>query len=400
VAETGEFARVTGRVEGVPGPLLLCVGGIHGNEPAGLHAQRRVLTGLAEDRIPVRGTLICLAGNLGALRKRARYRDADLNRIWSRTRVALVQRDGTAGARQVSAGLGAGPVAEELEQKALLDEIRPALEAAAGRLAYFLDLHTSSADGEPFVCIGDTLRNRAFASNFPAPVILGLEEQVDGALLEFLNDLGLVTIGVEGGQHEAPHSIDRHEAALWIALAAAGLIEEHPRVAAARALLECARPEISAFVEIRYRHAIRPEDNFRMQPGFRNFGRVGKSELLAVDVKGEVLALRAGRVLLPLYQGLGDDGFFLAREVRPFWLWVSRVLRRLRCGGIVHWLPGVRRDPDNPDARLVDARVARWSTIEVFHLLGFRRKRSDGKFLRVRRRRHDLRAPQRYWPPA
>ena len=103
----------------------------------------------------------------------------------------------------------------------------------------------------------------------------------------------------------------------------------------------------TSIVEVRYRHPIRGEDRFRMEPGFANFQRVKKGELLARDHKGQITARESGMVLLPLYQALGDDGFFLGREVRPFWLKLSAILRKLRVGDYSHCLPGVRRDPGN-----------------------------------------------------
>ena len=69
----------------------------------------------------------------------------------------------------------------------------------------------------PFVTVGDTLRNRRFAMNFPATIILGLEEQIDGTLLEYLNSLGAVTMGFEAGQHVANLQWDMTRPSIWIA---------------------------------------------------------------------------------------------------------------------------------------------------------------------------------------
>ena len=91
-------------------------------------------------------------------------------------------------------------------------------------------------------------------------------------------------------------------------------------------------------------------------------------------------------MLLPLYQALGDDGYFLARPVRRFWLEVARWLRRARLFRIVHWLPGVRRDPEDPLTILVNPVVARWFVTEIFHLLGYRRQRQRNGRLAFTRR--------------
>src|SRR4029453_2346766 len=154
-----------------------------------------------------------------------------------------------------------------------------------------------------------------------------------------------------------------------------------------------------SIVEVRYRHPIREEDRFRMQPGFANFQRVKQGELLARDHRGQITAREAGMVLLPLYQALGDDGFFLGREVRSFWLKLSAILRRLRVGDYVHWLPGVRRDPGNDMQLLVTTQIARIPPLQVFHFVGFRKRRWRGKDLVVSRRRYDMCGPRqlRLW---
>jgi len=122
---------------------------------------------------------------------------------------------------------------------------------------------------------------------------------------------------------------------------------------------------------------------------------VRKGQLLARDYHGLVLAPHDARILLPLYQGQGEDGFFLARPVHPFWLRVSAVLRKLRAHVLVRYLPGVRTDPTDSEVLIVDTRVARVYPLEIFHLLGFRKVRHVGASLVVSRRRYDLAPPAR-----
>jgi succinylglutamate desuccinylase len=357
---------------------------IHGNEPAGVEAVSRVMAHLEGERVAIRGRLIAITGNLIAVRVGARFVDGDLNRCWTPEKVGSLR----AGMRSP------GPVSEDGEQLELLQILQEELDQATGRL-YFLDLHTSSAEGPPFLTVGDTLYNRRFARGFPLPLILGLEEQVDGALLEYLNNLGFTTLGVEGGQHESSDSVDRLEAVLWLALVRAESIGagDAPDLPPRRRVLEEARGGIPGVIEVRRRHAITPEDQFRMEPGFENFQPVVKGELLARDQHGLVLAPEGGRILLPLYQGKGNDGFFIAREVPRAWLGVSSLLRRLRLGALLRFLPGVRRAPHHREVLIVNTRVARWFSLEVFHLFGFRKLRRAGAELIVSRRRFDIRAP-------
>jgi succinylglutamate desuccinylase len=202
-------------------------------------------------------------------------------------------------------------------------------------------------------------------------------------------------MGVEAGQHDRESSVDHHEAVLWLALIAAGMLEPEavPERSRYRALLLDATRGIPRITEVRHRHSVDPEDEFRMEPGFVNFQPVQKGRLLARDLTGEIHARETGRLLLPLYQGQGDDGFFLGREVRPFWLKVSWLLRRLRFDHVVSLLPGVRRHPEQARTLVVDTRIARWYPLEVFHLLGYRKRRQVGDVLIVSRRVFDFDPP-------
>ena len=138
--------HLLGAVRGLlSGPTLLIVGGIHGNEPAGVLAAERVLPQLQRRKVSLRGEIVLLKGNVRALERNVRYIDADLNRQW------------TAGLLDRSSQLS-----ERLEQDELLIAIGEAISRARGDV-YFVDLHTTSASGKPFATVGDTLRNRAFA---------------------------------------------------------------------------------------------------------------------------------------------------------------------------------------------------------------------------------------------
>ena len=367
-----------------PGPTLVVVCSLHGNEPAGVVAARRLCAWLRRAEPLLRGEAVLLAGNTRALARGVRYVDADLNRHWTPENIA----------RAESGGLSAETESEDRELRELLEEFRQASSRARGEL-YFLDLHTMSAHGAPFATLGDTLRNRRFALNFPTTVVLGLEEQLAGTMLEHVNNAGAVTLGFEAGQHEAPSSVEHHEAVIRIALVAAGLLrrDDAPEFEHAHALLERAGGG-TRIIEVRHRHAITPFDEFGMKSGFENFQPVRRGETLAQDRRGQIRARETGLVLLPLYQKLGDDGFFLGREVRPFWLKLSAVLRRLKVGDYVHLLPGVRRLAADGSSLVVNTRVARLVPLQIFHLLGFRRRRWGGGLLEVSRRRYDLVGPR------
>jgi predicted deacylase len=350
---------------------------MHGNEPAGVLALQTVLAQLQAIGGIEAGEFVALAGNLEALRQGCRFVQQDLNRAWHPQRLYDLQNGGRPGASF-----------EDLEQVQLLDAFEEALSRARGA-SYLLDLHTTSGGGGPFATVSDTLINRDFAQVIPTPMILGLEELVEGTLLEYMNEKGLITAGFESGQHAEEAAADRAEAAIWLVLSGTGLLPpalQH-RAEAARKYLERDTASLPRVLEMRYRHHVQGADGFRMMPGYENFQPVSEGEVVATDRKGEVRATEAARILMPLYQEQGEDGFFIVREFNPFWLWLSRPLRRLPIASFIHWLPGIKRDPEDPRVLVVNKRVARIFAVQLFHLLGYRRKREDGNQLRVMARR-------------
>lgn len=374
-----EIRREIGRYGGsAPGPLVFCIGGIHGNEPAGVRALENVLRRLNETQPRFRGELIGLAGNRMALGRGVRYLDQDLNRMWMPHRVRALADEGS----------DAASTSEDFEQRELLGLIRRALDRKP-ELAVFLDLHTTSSDGAPFAIISDTIPNRRLAQQMQAPIILGLEENLDGTILNYINELGHIAIGFEAGQHDSPASISNHEAAIWLALVGVGCLspEDAPAISELRQRIRSASNGVPGVLEMRHRHGIAADDDFEMLPGFRNFHRAEKGQIVARDRRGNILLPESGYLFMPLYQKQGDDGFFLVREVRPFWLKVSTLLRKIGADAVLPLLPGVDPLSDEGQVYLVNTRIARWFVIEIFHLLGYRKHAEfEGKLIVSRRR--------------
>ena len=363
------------------GPTLIAVGSIHGNEPGGSTALRSISHEIRALEPKLRGRVFLIEGNARALAEKVRYLDMDLNRHWTRGNLAAVE-------------LGEPPRnAEDRELRELQALFRDILDSAQNEV-FALDLHSTSAHGLPFATVGDTLRNRRFAQKFPVTILLGIEEQLEGTMLEYLNNRGVVTFGFEGGQHDEPDTAANHKALVWLALAHAGVIaatdvpdldrhRQHLAKASGRARI----------VEVLFRKPVSEADGFVMDAGYQNFDPVGKDQALARDRYGSIQSPRKGLILMPLYQAKGDDGFFIGREVAPFWLWLSKLLRNLGAPTVVRILPGVWRHPDDPESLVIDTRVARFFPLQIFHLLGFRRRAWEGQRLVVSRRRFDTRSP-------
>jgi len=374
--------HLIGKFQGaVDGPTLVAVGSVHGNEPSGSIALERVAAGLESVEERLCGRVYLLAGNVRALKGYVRFIDSDLNRHWTGDNI---RRNGR---------LLPDASSEDREQYELLAILREILTSARDEV-YVLDLHSTSAGGVPFATVGDTLRNRHFARAFPVTILLGIEEQLDGTMLEFLNNEGAVTLGFEGGQHTSAEAIANHEALIWLALLNSGVLSKTDVPDLDRHVQTLSKATgAQKILEVRHREPVTEEDEFEMMPGFKNFDRVKRNQVLAHSRRGAITAAESGLILMPLYQRLGEDGFFIVRTIAPFWLFLSEVIRRLKLSDYVHLLPGVRLHPKRREVLLIDTGIARFFPLQIFHLFGFRRLRWDGNVLTVSRRRHDTVSP-------
>ncbi|HNU09482.1 MAG TPA: succinylglutamate desuccinylase/aspartoacylase family protein, partial [Pyrinomonadaceae bacterium] len=184
------------------GPTLIVFGSVHGNEASGARAIDRAIPKLRALEPKLKGRVFLLAGNTRAYGRGIRFIDSDLNRHFTRERIAANRN-------------AVGPLNEDSEQAEILIILDRVVNSAKGEV-YAMDFHSTSAEGVPFATVGDTLRNRTFAQKFPVTILLGVEEQLEGTILEYLNNLGLVTFGYEAGQHFAESTVDNHEALIWL----------------------------------------------------------------------------------------------------------------------------------------------------------------------------------------
>ena len=285
-----------------PGPTVILSGGMHGNEPAGVLAIHRILASLAARGVGIQGRLIGLCGNIGALRLGVRFTDRDLNRCWDAPSVAALRAT-------------RGHTAEDVEQSELLTVFDAAVAQSRGPVIH-LDLHSMSADGVPFIVVCDHPQSVQLAHDLCLPGIAGLEKAIPATTIEYFTELGHIALAVEGGQHQAETTVDTLESVAWLLLASVGVIAwaDVPDLAARRERLRVRGNHLPP-VQVTYRHGITPDDHFRMRPGYRNLQPVHAGEVLAEDAHGPVVAPDDGWILLPLYQPVGTDGFFLGRRV-------------------------------------------------------------------------------------
>ena len=370
--EIGRHSSHGSHCDSQSGTTLVVIGGVHGNEPAGIFAARNVLEKLdVEQPTAFNGRLIALAGNLPAINRHdvdTRYIDRDLNRMFTDEQIAMDEETSV----------------EHGQMQELLAELR-SIRAQSERMIV-MDLHTTSCDAPPVAVFEDSILAREFARQMPLPMYLGFEEELDGLVIDRVaNELGSVAIVIEGGQHSDPQSIVVHEAAIWAGLHASGILKVDAFVhetAPGDVLREAVGDQAYKVFDIRHRYEIE-HDDFVMCPGIVA-GKVIKQAVTAIAIEDgeEITSPVRGRVFLPNMQAhkrVGDDGFFIVRHIDEGWLGFSARLRKQEwIHRIISHLPGVYRIDDGGHGSLyVDRDIAGVLKRQVFHLFGYRLIRHD-----------------------
>ncbi|MEM9679878.1 MAG: succinylglutamate desuccinylase/aspartoacylase family protein, partial [Bacteroidota bacterium] len=208
---TSSQSRLINHIKGKePGPTVVFFAGIHGNEQAGVKALKRVLKNV-EGNVS-RGNIYGIYGNLKALKTNKRFIDEDLNRMWTHKKLEQLKHNDQ-------------DIHEKQEQRELYTILSSLIEKTKGPM-YFIDLHTTSSVTLPFITINDAIINRKFAKHFPCPVVLGIEEYLEGPLLSYLNTRGYVSLGFESGQHIDPQAIINGEAFIYLTLVQLQLLKD------------------------------------------------------------------------------------------------------------------------------------------------------------------------------
>ena len=365
--------RILGKIEGSkPGPTMVFFGGIHGNETSGIFALKDAFEAI--DSLQVKGTIYGLSGNLKALQINQRYVDEDLNRLWTKERIEAIKKKTVLND-------------EEVELVELLSVLNHILETEKPPF-YFIDLHSTSSKTLPFITINDALINRNFSKQFPVPIVLGIEEYLNGPLLSYINELGYVSLGFESGQHDDLSSITNNIAFIYLALVFAGVLKRDyvTNFLNHYNQLQTQAVNIIDVFEIIYLHKIQSNETFSMLNGFKSFQAINKGSPIAISNRIELKAKYSGRIFMPLYQVKGSEGFFIIRHIKPFYLKLSTLLRRTKFDGLLVVLPGIFWLNKDEGVLQVDLRVAKFFAKSLFHLLGYRNKQITRTHLRLNNR--------------
>lgn len=273
------------------------------------------------------------------------------------------------------------------EQKALYKIILDLISKTKDPI-YFIDFHTTSSITLPFITINDALINRKYSSRFPVPVVLGIEEYLEGPLLSYLNKLGYVSIGFESGQHNDPDSVINFEAFIILSLFESEVLTNtnQDEIIACKKTLKIASKYIDNVFEVIYKYHIKPEENFKMNPGFISFEPVKKGQILALSNNEIIKSEHNASLFMPLYQKTGEDGFFIIKKIQPFFLKLSAVLRSIKADNLLVLLPGISWQNKQEGILKANLRVTRFMAKSIFHLLGYRNKQISGKHVLLHNR--------------
>lgn len=292
--------RMVGRYStGQKGPLFLIFGGIHGNEPSGIKALQNVFKELENTKPDIKGTVVGIIGNRQALKQNVRYIDEDLNRVW--TKESLAKPSSTY---------------EQKEMMAIIDVIQHLDREIDYTDRYFLDCHTTSAHTLPFISVQDIHKNNKWAHKFPVYIIKGFSDIVNGCIDQYLSGLRITGFVFEAGQHESKISVENHEGMIWLAMHEACQLDLKKITSYPDCVGKFRKnsPGQKTF-EILYRHEIKEEDAFKMEPGFENFQKIRIGDLIAHQNGEEFRSRWDAYIHMPLYQEQGSDGFFIIKEV-------------------------------------------------------------------------------------
>lgn len=383
----------TGRIiarysRGLPGPCVILLCGIHGNENAGVFAAHDVISYLKEQDAEFRGEVIAIAGNIPALGQNTRYIDADLNRIWTRKRInGLIKKNDFRKYKP----------AEYSEQKEIFEIIRKCCVESSGPV-YMFDLHTTSAESVPFIFISDTIRNREFVRGVPLPVVLGVEEMLKSTLLNFANHIGIVCFGLEAGSHHSESSYHNTYSTILVSLYNAGCVVhgDNIRIKDHFAFLVNSSKGTTDYFKLIYRYEIQGSENFIMKPGFINFQQIKKGQHLAESNGRKIESPENGKILMPLYQKQGNDGFYIVKEINRIWIDLSGYLRKTRLNMMVSYIPFITGLKKHPELFAIRRSFFAGYFVDLMHLFGYRKKRELCNLIIFGRREFDIEPPKNF----
>ncbi len=262
------------------GPTVAILGGVHGDEPAGIEVVKSSLNALAIDT----GTVILMLGNMAA-QGVARFKDVNLNRSFRELTSEEQQQD-------------FADLPYEVQRAQTLLPYLDTSDAA-------LDLHDFTNPSKPFII---TERNGLQTARYiGAPIIsFGWTQTEPGGSDGYMSCRGKEGLCYELGQKQYPQqNIARGHGAVQRFLISQGLLEGD-----VTPLFD--NPELVETSEA----FIRTADNFAFVRDFGNFELLNTGEPIAVHGDNEIRASEGQVIIFPMKDAaIGEEAFTLGRRL-------------------------------------------------------------------------------------
>jgi succinylglutamate desuccinylase len=290
------------------GPLLIVVSAMHGNERAGVKALDYLFKMLEVEPITnhnfqFRGEILGMIGNLEAFKQGSRYIDHDLNRIWLESSTPMIV-----------------DLHELTEKEQIIELIDQKLSNSDHREVILLDLHTTSSDGGIFTIPGPGQKALEISKSLNAPVILDMMSNIKGTIMEYFNPnyhtRPIHSLTFESGRHLDPLSVNRAIAAIINCMKYLNMVEGTDVESIHDHILKQYSQGLPKVSRLIYRHPIQEGDSYKMREGFLNFQPINQHEPLAEQNGETILSPLSGRILMPLYQKQGAEGFYIIEDVK------------------------------------------------------------------------------------
>ncbi len=305
--------RLIGFYEGEEhGAMMICFGGLHGNEPAGVNALKTLFKLLNSEKnknpaFKFKGCLFGLIGNVKAFESKVRFINKDLNRLWN---IDFIHSLLSKNINELDD--------EEIELFENLKALQYIITKYNPTHIIVIDLHTTSAEGGIFTIVNNDVNTYSMAKSIYAPVVKGLVNEIGGTTLHYFNPQNfskpIKAISFEAGQHNDPLSESRAIAAIVSCMRHEGMVHVNDVESKHDEILKKYAQGLPDIVRVVFKKTIQTDDLFVMKPGFVNFQKIEKGTYLADDKNGPIYAAMDGYILMPLYQKLGNDGFFIVQE--------------------------------------------------------------------------------------
>ena len=266
------------------GPHLLCLGGVHGNEPCGVIALRRIIDRLSSGTLKLKAGRLTIVPccNEKAFNQNIIYIDENLNRC--------VRKYDTP---------------QNNEQKAANE-----LTAFIDQCDVMVDLHSTTAPTTPFGFLDvDSKAGRDLAQ------ALGLEKiLIDWPALypedqsptthTYADAAGKLAITIECGQHVEPAAPDRAESYALRAMSFLGLTDP-------------LRPPVVSTSYLKMTGVFYQKDQLSFAKPWQNFTAVRRGDTIAANDKGAVItAPYDGEIIMPRAVAKeGEELFYMAKAI-------------------------------------------------------------------------------------